>query len=109
MHVDGSTFDEGDFPVENFSDEGLITGFIEGLLVMREGSKIELVIPGELGYGKAGQSDWWSGTYLIYPNEVLIFELSVSDLVKGGDQTAAEEAPAEEEAQEDIITQEVEF
>ena len=82
MHIDQSTFDEGEFPVNNFSDQGLIKGFTETLLLMHEGDKVTVVIPGELGYGKQGSYQWWSGTYTIFPNEALVFELSVSDLVK---------------------------
>ena len=107
MHINGDVFDEGEFPVEGFSEGGLITGFTEGLLLMKEGSKIQLIIPGELGYGEGGSPDWWSGTYIIYPNEVLIFELSVADIVKAGAEPAEEEVPAEEE--EEIVSEQVEF
>ena len=101
MHIDESVFDEGEFPVTNFSDQGLIKGFTETLLLMHEGDKVTVVIPGELGYGKQGSYQWWSGTYTIFPNEALVFELSVSELVKPQDQeeapAAEEEAPAEDE------------
>lgn len=104
MHIDESVFDEGEFPVNNFSDQGLIKGFIETLLLMHEGDKVTVVIPGELGYGKQGSYQWWSGTYTIYPNEALVFELSVSDLLKPTqDAPEAEEAPAEEEPEVTVI------
>lgn len=109
MHVDGEAFDEGEFPVEEFSEEGLITGFIEALLLMREGGKMELVIPAELGYGKEGSPDWWNGGYFIYPNEVLVFEISVSDLVKGGPHDSLPMEQLEEEADDSLETQVVEF
>lgn len=100
MHIDESTFDEGEFPVNNFSDQGLIKGFTETLLLMHEGDKVTVVIPGELGYGEQGSYQWWSGTYTIFPNEALVFELSVSELVKAGQEAPAEEAePAEEPAE----------
>ena len=96
MHIDQSVFDEGEFPVTNFSDQGLIKGFTEALLLMHEGDKVTVVIPGELGYGKQGSYQWWSGVYTIFPNEALVFELSVSELVKPTqDAPEAEEAPAE--------------
>ena len=99
MHIDESAFDEGEFPVTNFSDQGLIKGFTEALLLMKEGDKVTVVIPGELGYGKQGSYQWWSGSYTIFPNEALVFELSVSELVKAGEEAPAEE-PAEEPAAE---------
>lgn len=108
MHVNGEVFDEGEFPVEEFSEEGLITGFIQALLIMREGGKMELVIPSELGYGKEGSPDWWNGGYFIYPNEVLVFEISVSDLVKGGPHDSLPMEQLEEEP-DSLITQVVEF
>lgn len=107
VHVDGETFDEGDFPVEEFSDEGLITGFTQALLLMREGGKLEIVIPSELGYGEAGSPDWWSGGYFIYPNEVLVFELEVADLVKGGPHDSL---PMEElDSADSLVTETIEF
>jgi len=94
MHIDGNNFDEGEFPVNEFSDQGLIKGFTETLLLMKEGDKVTVVIPGDLGYGSRGSYNYWTGVYSIYPNEVLVFELSVSELEK----PAAEEAEAAEPA-----------
>ena len=83
QHVNGEIFDEGEFPVRDFTDEtGLIKGFKEGLKLLKEGDEIELVIPGELAYGERGSYNPWTGIYSIYPNEVLVFTLSVSDIVK---------------------------
>ena len=99
LHIDESSFDDGEFPVDNFSDQGLIKGFIEALLLMHDGEKLTVVIPSELAYGEQGSRQWWSRTYTIFPNETLVFELSVSDLVKAGEETPAEE-PAEENDEE---------
>ena len=106
MHIDESVFDEGEFPVTNFSEQGLIKGFTEALLLMREGDKVTVVIPGELGYGKQGSYQWWSGVYTIFPNEALVFELGVSEVVKPEvkeEAPVAEEAPAADEDLESLV------
>lgn len=95
IHVDGSTFDEGSFPVDGFSDGGLIKGFTEALLLLKDGGKMTVVIPFELGYGERGSQNWMTGEYSIYPYETLVFELGVKDLVKP-EPEAEEEVPAEE-------------
>lgn len=70
--TDGTEFDNTykrepvDIPVG-----GLIPGWQEALLMMPEGSKWELVIPSELGYGEKGAG------MTIPPNAVLVFELEV--------------------------------
>lgn len=82
LHIDESTFDEGEIPVVDFSEFGFIKGFTEALLLMKDGGKITVVIPGELAYGSRGSYNPWTGVYSIFPNEVLVFELSVSELEK---------------------------
>ena len=51
---------------------GLIQGWIEALLLMREGDHWQLVIPPNLGYGVRGSQD---GS--IPPNQTLIFDLKL--------------------------------
>ena len=53
-------------------NQGLITGWIEALQLMREGDRWILVIPPNLGYGVRGSVD---GT--IPPNQTLIFDLKL--------------------------------
>jgi FKBP-type peptidyl-prolyl cis-trans isomerase len=52
-----------------------IQGWIEGLQLMKEGSKWELYIHPDLGYGSAGRSG-------IPPNSALIFEMELLRVIK---------------------------
>lgn len=54
-----------------FKVNGVIKGWTEALMMMKKGSKWEIFIPPELGYGQKGVP----GT--IPPNAVLIFELEL--------------------------------
>ena len=71
--VDGREFDSSykrgkpaTFPLNR-----VITGWTEGLQLMKEGDKWRLFIPSDLGYGSRGAGD------LIGPNETLIFEVEL--------------------------------
>ena len=55
----------------NFAVTRVIKGWTEGLLLMNEGSKYELVIPSELAYGARGAGN------VIPPNQVLKFEVEL--------------------------------
>lgn len=54
--------------------QGLIPGWVQAIAHIPVGSKVELVIPPELGYGSAGRPG-------IPPNSVLIFELELLGIV----------------------------
>ena len=60
---------EKNLPLE-FAVTGVIKGWTEALLLMKEGSKWELFIPHYLAYGERGSSS-------IGPNEVLVFEIEL--------------------------------
>ena len=49
----------------------LVPGFVEGLELMKVGSKYRLFIPGELGYGPSGAGA------KIGPNTTLIFDVEL--------------------------------
>jgi FKBP-type peptidyl-prolyl cis-trans isomerase FklB len=70
--IDGREFDSS-YKRGNpatFQVKGVIKGWTEALQLMREGSKWQLFIPPELGYGERG-----SGS--IPPNSTLIFEVEL--------------------------------
>ncbi len=58
-----------EFPVN-----GVISGWQEGLQLMKEGAKYKLFVPPELGYGARGAGR------KIGPNEVLIFEVELMEV-----------------------------
>lgn len=75
--IDGTEFDSSykrgqpaSFPVG-----GVIKGWTEALLLMKEGDKWELAIPSELAYGETGRQG-------IPPNAVLIFEVELISINK---------------------------
>jgi FKBP-type peptidyl-prolyl cis-trans isomerase len=70
--LDGTEFDSSikrGVPVK-FGVTQVIPGWTEALQLMSEGSKWELYIPADLGYGAGGQGP-------IGPNSVLIFEVEL--------------------------------
>ena len=75
--IDGKVFDSSydrgepaEFPVN-----GVIPGWTEALKLMKAGSKWKLFIPPQLAYGEQGAGG------VIGPNEVLIFELELLDVL----------------------------
>jgi FKBP-type peptidyl-prolyl cis-trans isomerase FklB len=67
-HIDGTEFDKsGESPVP-FNLKQVIPGFAEMIQLMKPGSKVTVVIPGELAYGPQGNRG-------IEPNETLIFDI----------------------------------
>jgi len=88
--LNGDVFDssyERGQPAE-FALQEVISGWTEGLQLMKEGGKYELYIPGDLAYGSrgAGQS--------IGPNEILIFEIELLEVLE-----STEVLPFEEDEQ----------
>jgi FKBP-type peptidyl-prolyl cis-trans isomerase FklB len=67
--IDGTEFDSSHKKSEpaTFQVDSVIPGWTEALQLMKEGSKWQLFIPSELGYGERGMGR-------ILPNSTLIFE-----------------------------------
>jgi FKBP-type peptidyl-prolyl cis-trans isomerase len=75
---DGSEFDTNrdDDVVIGFTigEPGIIAGFVEGVLGMREGGARKLVIPPHLGYGSRGRG-------AVPPNSTLVFEVELVAII----------------------------
>ena len=77
--IDGTQFDssyERGEPAQ-FQVNRVIKGWTEALMMMPVGSKWELYIPSDLGYGERPPQ-----RSSIKPNSVLIFEVELLDIVK---------------------------
>ncbi len=82
VHYRGSLIDDTEFDSSYggepavFPANGLIPGFTEALLMMQVGSHYRVVIPSDLAYGPTGSGP-------IGPNETLIFEIELIEIVDG--------------------------
>ena len=76
--IEGTEFDSSytrGTPAE-FKVNQVISGWTEALQLMKPGSKWELFIPANLGYGERGTGR------SIGPNEVLIFEVELLEILE---------------------------
>jgi len=67
--LDGTVFDQNDDI--NFTLDRVIKGWSEGMKLVGEGGKVQLVIPGELAYGEYGNRG-------IEPNSTLVFDVTLN-------------------------------
>ncbi len=70
------------FPVPNVGQAGVIAGWNQGLIGMREGGRRQIIIPPELGYGAAGRPPD------IAANETLIFVVDAEKVTKNATASA---------------------
>ncbi|MFV5590690.1 FKBP-type peptidyl-prolyl cis-trans isomerase [Acinetobacter variabilis] len=76
--IDGTVFDSSiarQQPVD-FRTTQVITGWTEGLQLMKVGAKYRLFIPADLAYGQIGSGD------IIEPNSTLIFDIELLEIIK---------------------------
>ncbi|MFW1754358.1 FKBP-type peptidyl-prolyl cis-trans isomerase [Acinetobacter wanghuae] len=76
--IDGTVFDSSiarSQPVD-FRTSQVITGWTEGLQLMKEGAKYRFFIPAALAYGQIGSGD------VIEPNSTLIFDVELIEVMK---------------------------
>jgi len=83
--IDGTVFDKNLSEPVSFALNRVIPGWTEGLQLVGEGGKLQLVIPSELAYGESGQGQ-------IKGNSVLIFDV---ETVAVHPAVTVEEVPAE--------------
>ena len=76
--IDGNKFDSSYDRGEpaQFRVNNVIRGWVEGLQLMKEGSKMMLYIPYDLAYGERGAGN------VIKPFETLIFEVELLEVIK---------------------------
>ncbi|AUX90952.1 FKBP-type peptidyl-prolyl cis-trans isomerase [Acinetobacter sp. ACNIH1] len=76
--IDGTVFDSSiarQQPVD-FRTTQVITGWTEGLQLMKVGAKYRFFIPTDLAYGQIGSGD------IIEPNSTLIFDIELLEIIK---------------------------
>jgi FKBP-type peptidyl-prolyl cis-trans isomerase FklB len=76
--IDGTVFDSSiarQQPVD-FQTTQVISGWTEGLQLMKEGAKYRFFIPADLAYGQIGSGD------VIEPNSTLIFDVELLKIIK---------------------------
>ena len=76
--IDGIVFDSSiarQQPVD-FRTTQVITGWTEGLQLMKEGAKYRFFIPADLAYGQIGSGD------VIESNSTLIFDIELLEIIK---------------------------
>lgn len=75
-HINGEEFDSSKGEPVEFRVAGVVPGFAEGIKLVGKGGKATLYIPGTLAYGVNGQPR--AG---IAPNEMLVFDIEVVDII----------------------------
>jgi peptidylprolyl isomerase len=79
----GSSYDKGQGPVEVVEGEQqqMLQGWQDALLGQQAGSRIEVVVPPDKGFGSAGTKD---GSLQITGTDTLVFDIDVYDVYPAG-------------------------
>ncbi|MDR1095073.1 MAG: FKBP-type peptidyl-prolyl cis-trans isomerase [Spirochaetaceae bacterium] len=88
--IDGTVFDssrENGSPLE-FPLDAVIPGWTEALALMSVGSRYQVFVPSELGYGEWGAGD------IIPPNSALIFDVELLGIAHNDDEEESAEEPS---------------
>ena len=72
--LDGAVFDQSDEEGVIFNLQNVISGWTEGMQLFKEGGEGILLIPSKLAYGETGSNS-------IAPNTVLIFDVTLLDII----------------------------
>jgi len=75
-----STFARGT-PVQ-FNFDTVMKGWAEVLPLMKVGSTYQIFVPPELAFGETGYADQQRGVLVVEPNEALMFDLKLVEIVK---------------------------
>ncbi|MBO4721943.1 MAG: FKBP-type peptidyl-prolyl cis-trans isomerase [Muribaculaceae bacterium] len=81
-HIDGRVFDTSNGKEVPFTMQGVVPGFSEVLKLMKPGSKVIAIIPGNMAYQDRGDGR------KIGPNETLVFEMTAGTAKKAPAQDA---------------------
>jgi len=87
-HIDGTEFDSSKGQPAPFNVKQVVPGFAEMLQLMKPGSKVTVVIPGDLAYGVMGQQP------KIGPNETLVFDIETLGVQDTKSQPVMPQMPA---------------
>jgi FKBP-type peptidyl-prolyl cis-trans isomerase FkpA len=80
------------YPVPMWTQQGLIKGWFDGLSLLQKGSKAKFYVPSPLGYGSQSKGAD------IGPNEIMVFDIEVIDVVSK--EVAMAEAKVQQEEQQ---------
>ena len=75
MHIDGTEFDATRDEAMTTYPGRFIPGFTEGIKLLAKGGKATIVLPADIAYGVRGSAP------KIGPNETLVFEIEVEDIL----------------------------
>lgn len=73
-HVDGTVFDQSPETGATFPLSGVVSGFSEAVMMLGTGGSGTFILPASIAYGESGSGP-------IAPNETLVFEITLNEIV----------------------------